>query len=359
MDAAKNEGVEKLGVKWNEEIDNRRIELLKINYTYAQVAEILSNEFDQDVSAGSVDGRCQKTQTTKKDLLNLTTVQAKAVTQNQPRKRMFPEECYKMDASTHFPTAKKKEMKDIYDRLTNAAPRKILSLSDLHSPYMDFDAIEIAVGNNLDADICILNGDVFNGDAMSSFVSFKDVDFEYELNQVYRLLDVLSEKFKEVIWVGGNHDMMRFKRFVIKNGGKMASYFMQHANPMNLIAEKYPNLTIIDHDWVQIGDVLFAHPEDWSAVDMKSVVTVDEKFRANACNLFPNPHYTTIVMGHTHAVGKIVRNGNLLIEQGCLTHQQDYKFLKPSKRRWETAFAVIYLDENGRADFNNSNFVLC
>lgn len=345
-----------MGVKWTNELDQRRIELLQANYTYAQVAEILTQESDQDVTTSSVDGRCQKTKTTKKDLQSMPqTVSCVQTTQNA---RLFPTDCYTPGPDVSFPFRKKQELAQLYNALTGTNPHKILSLSDLHAPFMNFDAIEKAVLANLDADICVLNGDVYDATAFSTFTKFKAADFKYEMKQVENLLDVLCSRFKNVVWVGGNHDMMRFKKFIARNNGDATEYLIDVANPMKIIAAKYPNLTIVDHDWVQIGDVVFAHLQDFSSVDMKTVVTVDEKFRANGVDLLPNSDYNAVVIGHTHYAGKVIHNSKMLIEQGCLCHMADYKFMRIGKRRWNTAYAVIELDQAGKVDFNKSNFVL-
>ena len=353
-----------MGVKWQGKIEDRRLELLRDNCTYNQIARILSNEFKLYVTQRAVEGRCFRSNTMKSDLCNEfcenITVDYEKLTINPlsiTNGKLFPDECYEIKNEISMTAEKLAQLNEIYQNLTLMNPKKVLSLSDLHAPLINFDAVEKAILAHPDADICLLNGDVYDGEAMSSFDKLKDLNFEVELKQVFALLDVLTQKFKQVVWVGGNHDFMRFLRFIMKNfGSGMKNYALKRLNPMDYIAEHYDNLTIVPHDWIQIGDVIFAHLQDFSTVDMKTVVICDEKFRSMK-HMLPNADYRGIVIGHTHHMGKIVKNNVLLMEQGCLCHDADYKFLKPSRVRWETGYAVIEFDQDMKVDFNKSDVI--
>lgn len=350
-------------MKWDTSISNRLIELIE-NNTYKTVADILSSEFGINCTPTMIDGKLQRMrkQAGMQDLesllnsfnnsnLNNTNIQSNI--QSNTTNNMFTDDCYEL-SDCNFTYAKVESLKQTYNILTELNPKKILSLSDLHAPLINFKAVEQAIENNLDADICVLNGDVFDGNCFSTFAKFKNIDFKKEIDQVYKLLDVLTNYFDKVVWVGGNHDLMRFKNFISRNNGNATEYLIDVANPLKIICDKYHNLINVDHDWTQIGDVIFSHLQDFSTVDMKTVTTVNEKFEANKYELLPNPDYKAIVNGHTHHLGKIYKNNKLLIEQGCLCHLQDYRFMKPAKNKWQTGYAVVYMD-NGKCDFNKTN----
>jgi predicted phosphodiesterase len=351
-----------MGVKWEGQIEARRVELIKDRLTYKQVARILSDEFNTYVSDRAVEGRCFRSSTMKSDICEEICEESynQLINKNPistSEGKLFPDECYDVDSEICMTPAKIAELNDIYKQLTLSNPKKILALSDLHAPLIDFSAVEKAILAHPDADICLLNGDVYDGQAMSTFDKLKDFDFEVELRQIFILLDVLTKRFKHVVWVGGNHDMRRFLKFVMKTfGSGMKNYVLKRLNPMDYVAERYDNLIIVPHDWIQVGDVIFAHLQDFSITDMKTVVSCEEKFRSMK-HLLPNPDYRSIVIGHTHHMGKVIRNNVLLMEQGCMCHMADYKFHKPSRIRWETGYAVIYFDDDMKVDFNKSNIV--
>lgn len=350
-------------IKWNTnyKLDNRRIELLKFGYSCQDVADILSDEFEQEISKKSVRNRCYITNTTKSALFLEKCSDAYIESLNEEEKNnevVFPKDSYHEYKEYAGYTNTIESIKKIHKEINDINPKKILSLSDLHAPMMNFKAIEKAINDNLDADICVLNGDVLDCQSMSSFDKMKEIDLEIELSQVFTLLDVLSKKFKKVIWVGGNHDFRRFLSFIMKNfNDSMKNFAVKRLDPMKYIQEKYDNLIIIQHDWIQIGDVIFAHLQNFSTVEMKTVINCNDIFSAMNEDILPNINYKSVIIGHTHHIGKIIKNGKLLIEQGCLCHMQDYRFNKPTKLSWETGYAIVEFN-NMKVDFNKTNFIV-
>lgn len=348
-----------MAIRWNNEIDEKRIELIKKGYSYKVIAQILSSEFGVKVTTRAVESRCYSTNTQKRNLKNLN---KKAKKNNnlslmKNKVKLFKDNCYNNQDEFLMTPQKLEELNDLYLKLNAIKPKKILSLSDLHSPAIDFASVEKAILANQDADICLLNGDIYDGNSLSSFDKMSEIDIELEFKQIFDLLDVLTVKYKHVVWVGGNHDFRRFLTFVMKNFGPgMRKYVEQRLNPMDYIAEHYDNVIIVPHDWIQIGDIIFAHLSNYSSVDMKTVVNNYDIFNANR-NILPNPDFRAIIIGHTHHAGKIVKNGTLLIEQGCLCHLQDYRFMKPVKNRWQLGYAIAEFDDNLNVDFNKTNVI--
>ncbi|MFW6007775.1 MAG: metallophosphoesterase [archaeon] len=350
-----------MAIRWKGQLEERRLELIKMGYSYSTIANILSSEFDLNISRRSVEGRCYNTKTQKCDLDECDKLEYDTDhTENtifSNTSNLFPEECYDNEEDFCMTPQKVKELKRIYNKLTGLHPKNVISLSDLHSPAIDFKSVERAILDNPNSDICLLNGDVYDGNSMSSFDKMSEIDIEEELDQVFTLLDVLTKKYEFVVWVGGNHDFGRFLKFVMKNFGPgMRKYVEQRLNPMDYIAEHYDNLIIVPHDWVQIGDVIYAHLPTYSTVDMKTVVKNYEIFKANR-HLLPNPNFRAIVIGHTHHLGKIMKNGVMLIEQGCLCHLQDYRFMKLTKNRWQKGYAIVGYDDDMNVDFNKSHAI--
>ena len=344
-------------IKWQGDIEKRRIELLLEGNTYKEIAITLGEEFNLPVTEKSVSCRCDRTKINQKNIINI-------IKENreqdicQSHENLFSDELYDINEDIFMSPEKLRKINEIYKDLKELKPKKILSLSDLHAPGIDFKAVEKAVQDNLDADICVLNGDVLDLQAFSKFDKLKDIDLEEELNQVFALLDVLTKKYKKVVWVGGNHDLQRFLRYVSRNFvPSIKKFVLDRLNPIEYIAEKYDNVIVVPHDWVQINDVLFAHFEYFSSVDMKTVVNNKAMFDSMV-HLLPEPNYKGIVIGHTHKVGKIVRNGVTLIEQGCLCHMQDYRFMKPTPVQWQQAYAIVEFDDNQKMICNKINFII-
>jgi len=366
---------------WKGPIESRRLKLLEEGKKYGEIARILSKEFGLPVSYDAVASRCKNTRMTCKTVNVETTVNVNVNTDITSRNvdkienmkvditnladldisnnhNLFEGMDDDYDESIISLTPQKvKLLKGLHKQFTDLKPQKILSLSDLHSPFINFRAVNRAIMDNLDADIVILNGDVYDGYAMSHFDKIKDVSFDVELKKVEKLLDVLTARYKYVIWVGGNHDLYRFEKFVAKNCGGMKDFFMQNANPMDHLAKKYNNVVIVPHNWLEIGNVIFSHPEEFSITDMKTVVQTDERFQAIK-HLLPDPNYRGVIIGHTHHFGKIVKNDKVLMEQGCLCHLYDYKFQRPAKNRWELGYAVVEFDNNMKMIVNKSNVIL-
>lgn len=348
-----------MAVNWSHKIDQRRLELLDQNLTYKEIAFILTEEFNNLVTERAVENRCRRSKTNKlalRKIKNKNLVNSGII--NKKNGLLFPEKYYNANSELSLTTEKIEEINRIYNILTSSKPKKVLSLSDLHAPSVNFHAVEKALLDNKDADILLLNGDVYDGTGLSTFDKLNDINIEDELEQIFTIMDVATKMFKYIVWVGGNHDWLRFLSFVTKNfNSSMKKYVLKRLNPIDYIAEKYDNLIVVPHDWAQIGDVIFAHLQTFSSVDMKTVVTNNEIF-SSMRHLLPNQLYRGIVIGHTHHLGKIIKNGVLLMEQGCMCHLQDYRFQKPAKNRWETGYAVVYFDDNMKVDFNKSNFVI-
>lgn len=357
---------------WKGPIEERRIELLKQGKKHKDIARILSSEFKMAITRNAIQQRCK---TSKVNSNKITNVASDIDTQKVTVIESMDIDLYnlaELDISNNhnlFPGAdedyvssqisltpeKIKILKNLHTQFTEMKPAKILSLSDLHSPFINFSACNKALLDNQDADILVLNGDVYDANAMSHFDKIKDVDFELELSKVEKLLDVVTKMYECIVWVGGNHDMLRFEKFVAKNCGGMKNFFLKNANPMEYLAKKYNNVIIVPHNWVQIGDVIFGHPEEFSSTEMKTVVNASERFQSIK-HLMPEPNYRAVIIGHTHQVGSLIKNDKLLIEQGSLCHVYDYKFQKPSKNKWQLGYAVVMFDDDMKVIFNETNF---
>lgn len=363
--------------KWNSSIDERRIELLQEGYSYKDIANILNVEFNECFTSRAVENRSRITNTTKTQV-GYNSLKTTFKNVNKPKvqlflpfdimeennnnnkqfnsnNKLFPDELYEQNEDINFAPEKQRRLNQIWNQFNDGKPKKILSLSDLHAPFINFASVEKALLEHDDADILVLNGDVFDGQALSDFDKLNDFDIEVEFEQVFALLDVVTEMFEQIYWVGGNHDLSRFIRMVSRKFGQgMKKYVLKRLNPIDYIAEKYDNVTVVPHQWMEIGKAVFIHPDGYSSSLMSTALGQEKVLRANANEMLPEPNFQALIMGHTHDAGEYYINGCKVMEQGALCYVPDYRFDKPASRKWVQAYAVVHLREDGSVDFNNS-----
>lgn len=248
--------------------------------------------------------------------------------------------------------------------------KKILALSDLHCPFQNDEMIKEAIEEHSDADVIVLNGDIIDAYGASSYSQDKLVTILKEYNTALELVRKLSKKFPQVVLVRGNHDQRVDRYFSKKFDPHMFALAQRDIlsrlargeiyNEAGEIIGRYKFNNVIYNPqgglpWIAvIGKTVFMHPHSYSGKQMQTVVNA----RTHLENYIDTSKYDSIVIGHTHKVGKIVEHGKLLIEQGCVTQVMDYqKEGILSRRPTVLGYAVIYQDEEGNTDFNRSTFV--
>lgn len=341
-------------MKWFGDLENRRIELKNAGMGPTAIAKILTKEFGTKITIDMVNGRNRVVKKNNKE--NSIPKNINSNLEYQQLNFFSEEDCENIDKFLYSNNIKK-QMKEIYDSLNDGKAKKILSLSDLHSPYMDLQKIDKAISDNLDCEYCVINGDLLDLESMSAFDKMEEIDITVEFEQVNKLLKILNENFKKTIIIGGNHDYSRFAKYIMRNiKPSVRSFAFDRLNPLKYLSEAYENIEVINHNTLQIGDVEFKHPNRYNAPEMRTIVNEYNNMIANLED-FPNPVINCIIIGHTHMAGEYYYNGVKLIEQGCLCKKMDYRFLEPAKRSWTTGYCVVSLDENYNVDFNETKFI--
>jgi len=252
---------------------------------------------------------------------------------------------------------------------------KILCLSDIHFPFARLDLLESAIKDHRDAQVLVLNGDIVEGYAFSSYEKSRLVYATEEYRCLFNFVKAALEIFPEIHLVEGNHED-RLARYLQKNGvGQAQSCLLgpsimrrvangeeldTNGNTVALHSEFKSRVRFRNREswWTQVGKTLFIHPSSKvSAIPGMTVNNWDRVFNQR----FPSGTYDSIVCGHTHAVYKGVVNSRLLIEEGCLSGFMDYEWNRrePGLMKAMNGYAVIYQDEEGNTDFNASNVVYC
>jgi predicted phosphodiesterase len=251
--------------------------------------------------------------------------------------------------------------------LNQSKHTKILSFSDLHIPFFLWENMEEALQEHSDADIVVLNGDILDAYIFSTFSKSKNIAALKEYRAAFDLVHYLSDNFPNVILVCGNHDY-RTTRAIKSAGFAEDATKVYRPDLLSRIAngeklDEYGQLVekldfsnvhyqIQDSWYVRVGKTIFCHPSGFGSKYPGATVV---KLLDHFSHMMDQNDFDSIVVGHTHKVYKGVVSGKLLIEQGAMAHRLPYQF--KADLRFKNAmngYAVIYQDENGNTNFNNS-----
>ena len=211
---------------------------------------------------------------------------------------------------------------------------RILSVSDTHVPFeLPIEKLSAYRGR---VDILQLNGDICDCQAISKFNKVYRVSPMEEIIKARKYMIDMIEYLqpKKVVITYGNHDL-RFQNYIAKNLDNEIAELMPKTS-LELIFEdgffhydkregtkswytpikelfQNVNIDYTDNWWVQIGDIIFAHPSAFSSGVLKTA----EK----AMYFFRNEGYqfSELVMAHTHRVGEYYIGNTRIIEQGAFS----------------------------------------
>jgi hypothetical protein len=119
--------------------------------------------------------------------------------------------------------------------------------------------------------------------------------------------------------------------------------------------EPFKNVHVVGSWWVDLFDIIYAHPDNYSSVPLRTVTQTSNFF-----STIKKKHHRMAVIGHTHQAGELMLpNGIKVMESGCSCHDMDYhKGSKFVSTTWVKAYTVAYVDANGEVDLNNSRMYL-
>lgn len=251
----------------------------------------------------------------------------------------------------------KKEYNQIKKAINLEGIKRIVSISDLHVPFHDIEALNEIVKREAGADILVINGDLNDFYSLSRYRQEFSINPLDEIQQTNKLIEELAKHFKQVIINQANHEM-RLYNYLVDNATKLMEYLRERKIEDYLEVEA-SNVITNNFWYIQIGDLVIGHSEDFSAINpLKSVVNFIQYLEIQ--NIFEKS-FNAVILAHTHKQGKAFYRKKLGIEEGCLTQKPDYLFFDKTYVRiskydtWYMGYAFAEL-RDGKTDFNNTGF---
>jgi predicted phosphodiesterase len=254
---------------------------------------------------------------------------------------------------------------DEYSHIGNPKGKlfKVVSISDLHIPFVNDAVIKDMMEKHSDTDILVVNGDLLEQYSVSKWPKSKGIVLQHEYQVAVRYVEMFAKHFKKVVLTRGNHDERVAKYFASNIDPGVC--FLTHPDPLERIAKgfdftetgeftqvhKFNNVAYFGGlcGWyAKVGKTIFAHPSGGSGVPMRTAVNVANYF-------LEKEDFDCIVCAHTHKMGQIIYKGKLIIEQGCACIPMDYE--ADSKMQYgqqSFGYAVVYMNAKGEVDFDKS-----
>ncbi len=226
---------------------------------------------------------------------------------------------------------------------------RIVLASDIHAPYHRQDLLAEIVANEADdTDVLIIGGDISDSFSKSHYVRYKQhFSDREEFAAVRGVLQFLSENFRRVIVLRGNHDE-RLKKWLMMTlhltcgEVELLNYLAQTAgalefnlaDPISALAVGLPNVEIaplVTHGYAdysffyQHGDLIVSHAERFSIIAGKAADQSARWFRDKAIPMGIVQPFNVLAQSHTHQYAQYYGDGGVwMFETGCLAATPDY-----------------------------------
>ncbi len=239
---------------------------------------------------------------------------------------------------------------------------RIIAISDLHVPFCREDLVKDIVKKHSGADVCVVNGDLFDNYAISTFPKQKEIPLAVEYAAVMEIVQNLSRNFGRVILVDGNHDAGRFTRELGKLNTDIK--FLLKSSPLQYIAEGrhfsargedlgYINLPNVEYAgdtgagwYTRLGQAIFCHRlRGFKKAPMGNALLQADWF------IKRGTQFQCLVAGHSHKVGLVPYLGKIIIDEGALCLPMEYeKDGRCTMAPPDLGYAIVDLDTRGNVD---------
>lgn len=212
----------------------------------------------------------------------------------------------------------------------------ILHLTDHHFPLENRKAVQFSVeaARELQPDMIVLGGDLFDGYALSRFDKKPDklLSLQTELDKAGTYIRNLQKASpaSEFVWLLGNHEE-RLEKYLDRKAPELAC--LRGLRITNLVPVDSVRIVPYGERW-RVGPLTFVHGAVVRKVAGASAKAVSE---AEGCS---------IVMGHTHRMGMVLQTrGSEVVhsyEGGCLCDLRP-SYLKQSSN-WQNGVSVFVVE---------------
>lgn len=269
------------------------------------------------------------------------------------------------DDTVRYHARRKGKKEENRKKMEEEGISKTLILTDLHIPFHREDTIiDIIMKHRDEIDTIIFGGDIVDCEGISSFPKEVRKPMIEEMEVAYKFLkrvDRLTPDVKKVmIW--GNHEY-RYVRYLQNKGNELNPFhsdnileeivkgFVKHDRGRNR-KTVYPalsdNFVVLNKWFVQHGDMIVAHPKNFSKINLRTAVSTVDHFLARGMK------FNTCGIGHTHKQGTTMRNGVWTIEFGCLCKPMEYSDTGNVSYTPQNYGYALVTQVNGVTDINQS-----
>lgn len=233
--------------------------------------------------------------------------------------------------------------------------QKYLHLCDLHIPFHIKKLEDIVIKEANKDTILILNGDLMDCYDVSVFPKAHSVGLKNEVAIFKDFLKKWSHLFKSIYITQGNHDF-RVSSFLRKKiSSDVISLIPDDIIEIVLNDLKIDNIYYAKGDrnnwYIQVDNAIFAHPIDFKSGILGTALMVMNYFDAR------NTNANIFISAHSHAFGKSMYKGRVLVEGGCCCEEPDYSSSGKLSYIPQVNGYLKITSINNNIDFNNIELV--
>lgn len=232
-------------------------------------------------------------------------------------------------------------------------------ISDLHVPFHDIYKLNKVISENFGSNL-IIAGDFFDGYELSRYEKDMKQPFEEEIKQARAFLEVCSAHFNNIYLLGGNHDQLRWKKFLLAKVPDEVKFLVK--DPYDELIKGLQNVHIVGfreapknhqvrsvRDWlIEVGNGVWISHGQFSASGGKGAAEQAAEYIKTHLGVIPK----LVIQGHTHKLNHNCFPHTQTIENGCLVEIEGpgLEYNRNFRNRPHVpvnGHSGFYLDDNG------------
>lgn len=222
-------------------------------------------------------------------------------------------------------------------------PVRILVVSDIHLPYHDPEALDIAFDYGRDCDIVLVNGDLLDFYKLSRFCQDPEArNVAYELDKAKQFFNTVRSQMPDarILYKLGNHEDRLEKYLWTKAPDLVGLPFTSIGELVD--ADDYDVEMIGTRQKIKAGRLNIIHGHEFGEAFFNPVNPARGLFLRAKCSTLAGHHHTT----SEHSEGNINGEPMGCWTVGALCH------LRPAYRpfadtKWNSGFAIVEVEEDG------------